>query len=100
MIVVLIIGVLLGIAVPQWRKARERSQKITCFQNLRKLDDAKDICAVANKLDEGDPVTEDMIFNEFMKDTELPVCPAGGTYTLGNVGEPVVCSLHGEYVPE
>ncbi|MBS1706174.1 MAG: prepilin-type N-terminal cleavage/methylation domain-containing protein [Armatimonadetes bacterium] len=95
MIVVLIIGIILAIAVPQWIGARTRAWKITCLQNLRKFDNAKDIYAVTSRRSNGDPVTEEDIFNEFIKDTALPTCPAGGTYTLNVIGTPAECSIHG-----
>ena len=40
MIVVLIIGILLAIAVPNFVRAREVSQKNTCISNLKEVDGA------------------------------------------------------------
>ena len=41
MIVVLIIGVLLGIAVPNFARAREQARAKACIQQLRLIDSAK-----------------------------------------------------------
>ncbi len=95
MIVVMIIGVLLTIAVPQWRLARDRARTNTCLLNLRRMEDAKDQVAMINKLSTGDPVDESDVFPVFMKGAEAPDCPAGGTYTLNAIGVHPECSIHG-----
>ena len=41
MVVILIIGILLSIAVPQFMTARERTQRTTCYANQQKLEEAK-----------------------------------------------------------
>ncbi len=89
MIVVLIIGILLAIAVPNFVKARERSRTKTCIGNLKQIDSAKEQWAMENKKAEGDAVAFADIVPDYMK--AEPDCPAGGTYTEGNVGENPTC---------
>jgi hypothetical protein len=36
--------------------------------------------------------------SEFIKGG-LPACPSGGTYTIGAIGEPPSCSVHGAFQP-
>jgi prepilin-type N-terminal cleavage/methylation domain-containing protein len=48
MIVVLIIGILLAIAVPNFMSARERSRANACRSNLRQIQAAKEQWAMAN----------------------------------------------------
>src|SRR3954454_126321 len=53
MIVVLIIGILLAIAVPNFIKARESSRTKACVANLKQIDSAKEQYAMDNKLNDG-----------------------------------------------
>ena len=92
MIVVAIIGLLAAIAIPSFMKARQNSQKNGCIENLRQIDGAKEQFAMENKLDQGDSVTSTDII-PWLKDGKFPSCPGGGSYTLGDVGTPVTCSV-------
>jgi len=53
MIVVLIIGILMAIAVPNFVKARESSRKQTCISNLKQIDQAKEQWAMDNRKNAG-----------------------------------------------
>ena len=87
----------MAIAVPQWQKSRDRTRRITCLENLKQIEDAKDITAISHKMNVGDPVTEAEIIPEFIRGTTMPVCPGGGEYTINSVGTPVECSVHGAW---
>ncbi|MBX3097772.1 MAG: type II secretion system protein [Fimbriimonadaceae bacterium] len=54
MIVVLIIGILLAIAVPNFMTARQNSRANTIIANLEKIEDAKEQCAMNEGLVAGD----------------------------------------------
>ncbi|MFN3962917.1 MAG: type II secretion system protein [Fimbriimonadaceae bacterium] len=54
MIVVLIIGILLGIAVPNFITARQNSRAQTIVATLEKIDAAKEQCAMDEGLSVGD----------------------------------------------
>ncbi len=95
MIVVLIIGILLAIAVPNFVRARERSRAKTCVGNLKQIDSAKEQFAMENRLDEGDSVDMTDLAPDYIKSE--PQCPSGGTYTTGNIGEDPVCSIGGAH---
>ena len=56
MIVVLIIGILLAIAVPQWVATRSRAQQRTCLSQLRAISQAKEQFAMEAGKSAGDPV--------------------------------------------
>jgi len=94
MIVILIIGVLLGMAIPQWMKARESSRRQTCLKNLRRISDGKDLFAMENKLQNGDPVAEGDLWPEYIKGDAFPECPESGTYAINEVGTDPTCSVH------
>ncbi len=90
MIVVLIIAILIAIAVPQWITARSTSSKRACQEIMRELDLAKAHWAMENNYGESAvPTMGDLL--PYLKRT--PLCPAGGTYTLGTVGDLTRCSL-------
>jgi prepilin-type N-terminal cleavage/methylation domain-containing protein len=57
MIVVLIIGILLAIAVPNFVRAREVSQKNTCILNLKEMDGAKEQCAMERRSAPGEDIS-------------------------------------------
>ncbi len=95
MIVVLIIGILLAIAVPNFINARERSRSRACVANLRQIDAGKEQWAMANNAADGDAVTMGDIVPAFVRQT--PECPAGGSYTVGNVGATPTCSIGGDH---
>ena len=92
MIVILIIGILLAIAVPQFITARQSSQQITCDENQQKLNDAKEMWIMDYEMGKSAaPMMPDLI-PEFIK--FVPRCPTKGTYDLGNGGTYVTCSDH------
>jgi len=99
MIVVLIIGILLAIAVPNFIKARETSRAKSCIANLKQIDAAKEQWAMDQKKTTGDSPTwpGDLVgAANYIKKT--PSCPSGGTYTVGAVGTDPVCSIGGTHV--
>jgi len=92
MIVVLIIGILMAIAVPNFVKARESSRKNSCIANLKQTDSAKEQWAMDNKKDAGATVayTDLVGATSYMKST--PTCPSSGTYTVAVIGTNPTCS--------
>jgi prepilin-type N-terminal cleavage/methylation domain-containing protein len=95
MIVVLIIGILLSIALPNFIKARETSRTKSCISNLRQVDAAKEQWAMDNNAANGSAIPGGMATlvgnTNYLKRT--PTCPTGGTYTIGNIGTSPTCSL-------
>src|SRR5919199_1020769 len=99
MIVVLIIGILLAIAVPNFIKARETSRTKSCVANLKQIDSAKEQWAMDNKQQNGATVamTDLVGTSAYLKST--PSCPSGGTYTVGTIGTAPTCSISGHVLP-
>ncbi len=95
MIVVSIIGILLAVAVPAFQKAGLKSRASTCVQNLKQLHGAKERWAM--DYNQG-PLDTPSMTDLAGPDTYLkvtPLCPTGGTYTLGNMNTVPVCSIGG-----
>lgn len=96
MIVVLIIGILMAIAVPNFIRARETSRKNSCIANLKQIDAAKEQWAMDNKKTTGDACAfADLTgANGYMKGPAAgPSCPSGGAYTVDVIGTNPSCSL-------
>ena len=99
MIVVLIIGILLAIAVPNFVKARESSREKACVANLKQMESAKEQWAMDNKKSNADACPADTLWSgaePYIK--SAPACPSGGTYTEGAVGANPTCSISGKHI--
>jgi prepilin-type N-terminal cleavage/methylation domain-containing protein len=92
MIVVLIIGILLAIAIPNFIRARETSRAKSCSSNLQHIDAAKEQWAMDNKKTAADaaPASTDLA-TTYIK--TYPTCPSNGTYTINVVGTAPTCSV-------
>jgi len=104
MIVVAIIGLLAAIAIPNFIRARATSQANACINNLRQIDGAINEWALESGKTTGNPVGAVSTVSAYIKlnaSNSVPGCPAGGTYTVGNVGDTpqVSCSLSGGTPP-
>jgi len=90
MIVVAIIGLLAAIAIPNFIKAREKSQTSVCISNLKQIDGAKEQYATEAHLTTGAAVTVGTVaapgnlVPNYIK--SAPQCPAGTTFYDGTVG--------------
>lgn len=93
MIVVLIIGILMAIAVPNFVKARDSSRKNSCIANLKQIDSAKEQWAMDNKKDAGAAVVMTNLVGSTLYIKATPACPSSGTYTVNNVGTNPTCSV-------
>lgn len=91
MIVVLIIGILLAIAIPNFITARKTSQMKSCIANLKQIDAAKEQWAMDGHADA--PVEANLVGADgYIKGTALPTCPKDGSaYTIGAIGTDPTC---------
>ena len=111
MIVVLIIGILLSIAIPNFIAARESSRAKACIDSLSQINSAKIQCSLENKLAIDSTATFSLdgttpsapgpngsyqlvtygSNSSYMHG--IPQCPAGGSYSAGTVVTAPTCSL-------
>ncbi len=93
MIVVAIIGLLAAIAIPNFIKAREASQKNACIANMKQIDGAVATWALENKKTTTDSVSiTDVAGDNTKMIRDKPQCPSGSSdYTIGTVGAKPVC---------
>ena len=97
MIVVLIIGILLAIAVPNFLKARESSRSKACIANLKAIQSAKEQWAMDNKKGNTDTMAMTDLVGATAYIRKTPSCPSNGTYTLGDVQTDPTCSIGGTH---
>ena len=112
MIVVLIIGILLAIAIPNFISARESSRARACVATLSQINSAKMQCILDNQLSNSsaavfsvDGVTASTpgpngtyqltrgAANSSGYLRNVPLCPSGGLYTPGAVSVSPTCSV-------
>ena len=83
MIVVLIIGILLAIAIPNFVSARESARAKACVGNLKQIDSASQQYAMDSKLNStaAAPAISTLVTTSYLRST--PSCPESGSYTPG-----------------
>ncbi|MES2461966.1 MAG: prepilin-type N-terminal cleavage/methylation domain-containing protein [Armatimonadota bacterium] len=94
MVVVVIMGILLNIALPNMVRAREQTRVKSCIKNLKQIDAAKQQWAIDNKKTGTDtPASTDLFgTNLYIRGTQ-PKCPGGYTYTINNLSTEPSCAL-------
>src|SRR6185503_10477223 len=93
MIVVLIIGILLAIAVPNFIKARESSRAKSCVANLKQIESAKEQWAMDTKAASTATPTDTDLYGTSAYIRTTPACPSSGTYTIGAMTARPDCSI-------
>jgi len=89
MIVVSIIGLLAAIAIPSFVHARAKSQATACINNMRQIETAVQEVAIEKGKHVGDSLTYPDDVTPYIRlnsNNKIPGCPAGGDYSLANVG--------------
>ena len=103
MIVVLIIGILLAIAIPNFVSARESSRAKACIGNLKQIDSATQQFCMDKKLSAttysaGKPTIDTVAATGLVGTTgyirAAPTCPSGGTYSVpALITDSPLCSI-------
>lgn len=100
MVVVVVIGIILAIALPNYFTSTVASKRASCIANLTKIDVAIDQWALENGIAPGTLISgsdEDDIYDNHIKGAR-PKCPSGGTYVFHEVGSrpQITCSKEDE----
>jgi prepilin-type N-terminal cleavage/methylation domain-containing protein len=95
LIVVAVLGILVGMAFPNFLKSRANAQKNICIENLSQIESAKQIWGVENAKKDGDPATDADLFGTTSYMKQRPFCPGGGSYDLTSVGVNATCNIPG-----
>jgi competence protein ComGC len=96
----LVIPMMMAIAIPNFVKARDTAQTNVCINNLRQIDAAKQQWALENNKKGTDTPTQGDLIRYINNNGKFPVCPKGGTYSIGPVDEPPTCSIPKHQLPK
>jgi competence protein ComGC len=92
---IVVMGMMAAIAIPNFVKARNQAQYQACQNNLKVIQGAKEVWKLENKKDDASVPMDADLFGPAKQVQEKPVCPAGGVYSLNAIQESPVCSQHG-----
>jgi len=95
----LMLLVLPAIAIPNFVKARQTSQKNACINNLRQIDAAKNQWALEKGKKDGDIPTAADLSPYLKSGFESLHCPADGHYSINAVGIAPTCTTEGHRLP-
>jgi len=95
LIVVAIMGLILGVALPAFMKSRNQARKQVCIENISQIESAKQQWGAETNHKEGDAVSDGDIFGDNSYIKKKPNCPGGGTYDLKVVGVITTCTIEG-----
>lgn len=82
LIVVAIIGILAGIAVPRLSNSTDKAKEAACQANISAIESAAAIYYVENNSEY--PELDDDFYSEYLNDT--PTCPLDGDYSIDDNG--------------
>ena len=94
-VMVAIIGILAAIAIPNFVRAREMSQRNACIANMRMIVAAKAQVEAEKSYVPGDVIPEQEVSQKLPAGLTGLTCHKGGRYTLNPVGKEPACSIHG-----
>ena len=99
-LIIAVTGAVVGVAIAavgvRWYvRAHTMPAAHPCVNNLAVIDGCKQQWALEKDKTTNDIPTWDDLRPYLGRETNapIPVCPQGGTYTLGRIGEPPRCSL-------
>jgi cytoskeletal protein RodZ len=75
------------------------ADQAACINNLQQINTAKAQWALENGKTANDIPTEDDLL-VYLPGGIFPLCPSGGTYTIGAAGNPPTCSIPGHVLPQ
>jgi hypothetical protein len=101
-VVIALLGIIVVLVLPAHIRSSFQSSEAPCVNRLIQIDAAKQEWALEHNKTTNDAPTWDDLYpylsssftNEWFTNG-MPVCPEGGTYTLGRVGVHPTCSIGG-----
>jgi len=92
-------AVMAGMALPALAKAKARAQSISCINNLRTIESAKNQWAM-EKSKPASAVPQWQDLQPYLINGKTPTCPQGGHYNINAVSEMPTCSFPGHVLPK
>ena len=96
-ILLVLLILIIGLAIDDYRKASQRSAKPPCLANLLQINGAKATWALEWRKTTNDTPTWSDLIGTTLYIVDQPECPKGGVYTLGRVGEKASCTVPGDH---
>jgi type IV pilus assembly protein PilA len=96
LVVLVLVGAILAVFIPNFIKARGTRAASACINNLRQIDAAANEFALENGKRTGDKISFPNDLTPYIKLNsagKIPPCPNGGTYSISIVGDKPTCSL-------
>lgn len=91
----IVVCALVAVGVAWVVRARSQSAYASCITMLKRIAGAKAAWALEMKKENNDAPTWADLLGRDRYISEMPVCPQGGTYSLGRVAEQPRCSYPG-----
>ncbi len=96
MIVVLIIGMLAAIAIPSFVRARNTARANTCINNMRQIEQAKEMWAMEENMGPADDAPDWDDLEDYIRGDDPLTCPADSDedeYDYNAIGTNVDCPV-------
>lgn len=93
MAVIAILGLIIAIAAPHFIRLRERAYAELCAANIKRIEDAKSMWALAANASVSDEPTEEDLA-EYIQGGFPQAVVAGCSYAIGDLRVSVACALH------
>ncbi|MBL7068577.1 MAG: hypothetical protein ISS34_01790 [Candidatus Omnitrophica bacterium] len=87
---VAVLGLLAAIAIPNFVRARDTAMARLCISNLNQSAKAKRMWFIETGGKSTNPTWQDLV-PQYL--SAMPVCPSGGTYSLGDIDASPACSI-------
>ena len=84
---------LAAITIPSCIPVRSYARRAVCIKNLKRIVEAKAKRASANGRQVSEVPSDQDLFGPGLSMKQKPICPSGGTYSMGNISEKPRCSL-------
>lgn len=100
-IVVLVLGIIAAITLPNYLAARTNTQIKTCLSNMRRISDAKDLWAADTRAAPTATPTQEQLMGtaETGYLQNWPNCPENGSYVIGNITTNPTCTVGTHVLP-
>lgn len=99
MIVIVIIGILINIAIPNLVRAREQTRAKSCAQNLRRIESAKQQWAIDNRRAGSATPLPAQLYGSGLYLRAAPICPGNYSYSINSVDTDPACALGSLFPP-
>src|SRR5687768_13712100 len=92
----LLMMAMLLIAIPPSRRGGAGYHRVKCMANLKMIEAGKQFWAIERSATNGTVINLNDLIGGGKYLPQVPKCPAGGSYSVGAVGQEPTCSLAGK----